>query len=119
MSETVHYKGRLKLIVKTSNVEFLEDICKKLYSQYKSNDLYYDTWVEQLQDELYDTFVIIEDEHDNVSIYEILSKNHVDEYEMFNINKINDETYEYEIMYYNGCMGFSEAIEESFNRLGE
>ena len=119
MSETVHYKGKLKLIVKTSNIDFLEDICKKLYAEYRSDDLYYDSWCEQLQSELYNEYVVIEDDHENVSVYEIKSKKNIDEYEMFNVTKLDNDEYEYEVMYYNGGMGLSEAIEESFKRLGE
>ena len=119
MSETVHYKGKLKLIVKTSNNDFLEDICQKLYAEYRSDDLYEDSWYDQLQSELYNEYAVIEGKDDSVSIYKIVSKNNVEDYEMFNIKKTTHDEYEYEVMYYNGGMGLSEAIEESFKRLGE
>jgi hypothetical protein len=118
MSETVHYKGKLNLIIKTSNVEFLEDVCKGLCNKHGLEELDgYDSWSEILQNELYDEYVEIEDKHDNVSIFEVVSRVDVDEYEMFNITQIEDEEYEYEVMYYNGGMGLSEAIEEALNRL--
>ena len=53
------------------------------------------------------------------SLYEVLTRKDIDEYEMFNIKPLDKNEYEYEVMYYNGCMGLSEAIEESFKRLGE
>jgi hypothetical protein len=77
---------------------------------------YYDSWSDQIQGELYNEYVVIEKDN-YYSLYEVSSRKSIDEYEMFNITQIEDEEYEYEVMYYNGCMGLSEAIEEALNRL--
>lgn len=120
MSETVHYKGKLKLITSTTDSDFFETVCQDVLSQNGQKDRYdyYDSWSEQIQGELYNEYIVIEKDN-NYSLYEVLSRKSIDEYEMFNIVQIADNEYEYEVMYYNGCMGLGEAIEESFKRLGE
>lgn len=120
MSETVHYKGKLNRIVKTDNKEVFETICESILNKHEQLELkdFYKSWSDQIQGELYNEYVVIE-KNNNYSLYEILSRKDIDEYEMFNITKLDDDEYEYEVMYYNGGMGLSEAIEESFKRLGE
>lgn len=119
MSETVHYKGKLNLVCQTQDKSFFEDVCKELCIKRNFKELYdfYETWEEQLRSELYEKYVIVHDEF--ISVYEVLSQINIDDYEMFNVSKLSDTEYDYEVMYYNGCMGLSEAIEESFYRLGE
>lgn len=120
MSETVHYKGKLKLITSTTDSDFFETVCQDVLSQNGQKDRYdyYDSWSEQIQGELYNEYIVIEKD-DVYSLYEVLTRKDIDEYEMFNIKPLDKNEYEYEVMYYNGCMGLSKAIEESFNRLGE
>ena len=120
MSEIVHYKGKLRLVTSTKNNDFFETICQGVLAQNGQKDRYsyYDSWSEQIQGELYNEYIVIEKDN-NYSLYEVLSRKSIDEYEMFNIVQIADNEYEYEVMYYNGGMGLSEAIEESFKRLGE
>ena len=119
MSETVHYKGKLKLVIKTEDKEFLEDVCKQILIKHGIEELdFYESWREQLENEMHNDYTIVKNKG-IYSVYKILSRSDVDVYEMFNITKTSDDEYEYEVMYCNRYMGLSEAIEESFKRLGE
>ena len=104
MSETVHYKGKLKLIGEATN-----ELCEKLYGKTLTCQ---DDFIEAL---IYDTdnYII-----NNGKLYEVISKVHFDE-DIFEIKKIDDETYEYDVMYYNGGCSFNEAIDTAFDNVKE
>lgn len=114
MSETVHYKGKLELVEKDKD-EILEDVCKRVLLKHGYRELKncFDSYGEMLYNKLYNKYVITEN-----NVYKILSKEEVEEYEIFNISDNENGTYDYEVMYYTGGMGLDEAIEESFNRSG-
>ena len=121
MSKTVHYKGKLKLIEKFPNeTETIEEQCKRILEEdnidISSCAFYFDNYEEilLLYDQLYNKYVIA-----NGNLYKVLSKQEIEEYEMFNINDNKDGAYDYEVMYYNGGMGLDEAIEESFKNMEE
>lgn len=116
MSETVHYVGKLQIVEKLEN-ETLEEICKRILNKHNYFDLksYFDSWQEMLYDELYEKYVVVND-----NVFEVLTKiDKGNEYDIFNIEVNNDKTYNYEVMYYNGGCGFNEAIEEAFNKLND
>lgn len=117
MSETVHYTGKIKLVEKLEN-ESLEDICQRILKENGFIELsdYCSSWQEMLYDQLYREYVI---DNKNNNVYKVLSKVERDEYEMFEIKDNNDGTYDYQVMYYNGGMGFDEAIEESFKNMNK
>lgn len=113
MSEMVHYNGKLKLVDRLPN-ETLEDQCKRLLETDEVTK-YYDSYREMFEDVLYDRYVI----NDN-NIYEILSKKrHEYDEDIFIMKDNKDGTYDYEVMYYNGGCGFTEAIEEAFENLNK
>lgn len=114
MSETVHYKGKIQLVPKLEN-ETLEDVCKRIMNEYDCFELdsYCNTWREFMADELYERYVVINDD-----VYEVTDKKYFsDEYDIFKAHKVSDTEYEYEVMYYNGGCSFEEAIEEAFNQM--
>lgn len=104
MSETVHYKGKLKKVERINN-EILEDQCKRLLNNIEL-DSFYDSYAEMLIDEYYDRYII-----HNKELYAIEEKEYIDpDCDVFNSQKINDEVIQFEVKYYNGGCGFSEAI---------
>lgn len=105
MSEEVHYKGKIKLVPKLEN-EDLEQQCHRVLKENGINKLesYCDTWIEMMY-EHYNTYII----HDS-NLYEVLSKEDVDETDVFNAYSLPDGTIGYEVAYYNGGCCFDEAI---------
>lgn len=103
MSEVVHYKGTLTKIDKFTN-ESLEEQCKRLLNTHELPD-YYDTYREMFEDTFYNQYVICNDE-----IYSVYRKDVYSD-DMFNAKIISNNEIEFEVMYYNGGCGFTEAIE--------
>lgn len=115
MSETVHYTGKLQLVNKLPN-ETLEEQCKRILVEhnYRELDSYCDSWREMLYEELYERYVVV----NNNNIYEIVEKNNkTDEYDIFNATQNLDGSIDYEVMYYNGGCSFNEAIEEALENM--
>lgn len=113
MSEVVHYKGKIKLVEKLPN-ETLEEQCKRILAEYDYLELpsYFGSWEEMLNEELYNRYVVA-----NENIYKVIEKlDKQYDYDIFNATNNKDGTYDYEVMYYNGGCGFSEAIENALNR---
>ena len=107
MSEVVRYTGKIKLVEKLQN-ESLEEQCKRILMQHKYTELssYCDSWIEMLYEEMYDNYVIVND-----NLYEILEKNNKGyDTDIFNISENKDGSYDYEVMFYDGGCSFSEAI---------
>lgn len=113
MSEYVNYKGKLKLIHKKEN-ETYGDFCKRVALTCPGCDenlpSYYDTWEEYLIYEFYDYYVVVGE-----NVYRIMSKQQIDYDEStFDLTKLQDEEYKYNVRYYNGGCCFSEAIQYAF-----
>lgn len=71
---------------------------------------YYDTWEEYLICEFYDYYVVVGE-----NVYRIISKQQIDYDEStFDLTKLQDEEYKYNVRYYNGGCCFSEAIQYAF-----
>lgn len=116
MSETVLYIGKLKPVEKLLNVdETFEERCKRILKEHNYLELndYCDSWEEMLCDELYDEYVIVDED-----IYKIVEKNYrsIDD-DVFEAHINNDGTISYEVMYYNGGCSFNEAIEEALQNI--
>lgn len=109
MSETVHYKGKLKEVEKLEN-EKLDDLCKR-YLNNKPLPSCFESYIELIEDELYKNIVI-----HNEKLYEVVEMNeiHYDE----DIFIMNDDL-SFEVRYYNGGCSFHEAIEEAFDLIKE
>ncbi len=98
MSETVHYKGKLKEI----EVDSIEEFAKEYFDKELPN--YYESYTEMLDDE--DDFFIHNDK-----LYEIINFKDIDPYDdIFEMNK----NMEFTLKYYNGGCGFKEALGYAF-----
>ena len=98
MSETEHYKGKLKPTGKTVD-QYMEGVVVPEY--YSNKEDYF-------RDEMYETTIEISGE-----VYEI-TREYVPEYEdIFTATLCEDYTIDFEVKYYNGGCGFGEALEEA------
>lgn len=114
MSETVHYTGKLEAVDALPD-ESLEDQCKRILAEhnYYNLDSLYDSWEEMFCEELYERYVIAND-----NIYKVVEKNNKsDEYDIFSATQNLDGTIDYEVMYYNGGCSFNEAVERALENM--
>lgn len=110
MSETVHYKGKLKQLEKLEN-ETLEEQCKRLLDN-QELESYYDSYREMLLSEYYNQFL------DHNGILFSVTRECINPHEdIFRSSKNEDGTIDFEVKYYNGGCGFSEAIEEALSNI--
>jgi hypothetical protein len=108
MSETVHYKGKIKLVEKLPN-ETLEEQCERILKKHGYDKLHEwcDSYEDMVFDELYEKYVIVDDD-----VYEVLVLDDIGtEYDIYHAHRNNDGTIDYEVMYYNGGCYFDEAID--------
>ncbi len=116
MSETVHYKGKIKKVEVPNGLDlngYAKQLCERSgikeseYWQKYGNGNY----VGLLCDE--GEYLFVKNE-----LYEVMSKNSHDlDEEIADITPNDDGTYDYEVRYYNGGAGFDEMIWECFNRI--
>lgn len=115
MSETVHYTGKIKLIERLPN-ETLEEQCKRIAMKHGIQEIpkYSDSWCETICYDLDgEGYVLLEDE-----IYEVLERDYHDlEDDIFEAHENSDGTIEYNVLYYNGGCGFSEALEYALSNM--
>ncbi len=111
MSEYEHHKGKL-VEVKSIDGENLSDIIDKiLKDRHIEVEDYYDSKRECFEDQLCGIYIIIENK-----VYEITSEE-IDPYDDIMNAKFNEDgTINFEVKYYNGGCGFSEAIECAIER---
>ena len=120
MSETVHYKGKLRKIevddIDAFKKETVENYLKTAPtpSWYNEND-----YAEFFEDNFYDTYIV-----NNGIVYEVLNQDNIDsDSDIFIANTNSEGTIDYDVMYYSGgcgCgCGFGKAIEEALNRMEE
>lgn len=114
MSEVAHYTGKIKLIEKLRN-ETLEEQCKRILMQhdYTELDSYCDSWKEMLYEEMYERYVIAND-----NLYEVVEKKDKKyDTDIFNVSDNKDGSYNYEVMFYDSGCSFNEAIEIALDRI--
>jgi len=109
MSQQETRIGKIKLIDKLEN-ENLEDQCKRILG-IKQLDNYYDSYKEAIND--CDGRYIV---HNN-NVYEVIEDRECCGDDIFEAKENSDGTISYVLSYYNGGCGFTEAIEESLDRL--
>jgi len=107
MSETVHYKGTLKEVVRLNN-ETLNDQCKRILNNEKLES-YFESYDEKLLNDCYEEYTI----HDNI-LYSVEKQDIENDGEIFNISKNGNGTFDFEVRYYNGGCCFDEAISYAF-----
>lgn len=109
MSETVHYKGRLRKV--SLDGESVEDCAKRLYP----GDLdMYDDYTEKMENEGYKHHVVYHDE-----VYEAEIKKIDPDFEVMEASKNEDGSFSLEVRYYNGGCSFEEAIMEALDNAKE
>jgi len=112
MSEMEHYSGILREIPKLEN-ETLEEQCKRLLDV-DEIDIHYESYKEMFEDKNYGEYVIYND-----LVYEITSRK-ADPYDdIFVANKNSDGSISFEVQYYNGGCGYSDAIEIALSNIRE
>ena len=112
MSETVYYTGKIKPVEIIDNVESTARIILLKSGLEIKSDIY-DSYVEQLEDMLYDQYLVTDED-----IFEVISqsKNDPDD-DMFEASRNADGTINFTVKYYNGGCSFGEAIEEALQNL--
>lgn len=117
MSEYEAYEGKIKLIGPKTN-EVLEDFLKEIakengYGGLEEDGRFLDmTYREFFLEYLSDDYVIV-----GQSVYKILSCDDFSYGYIFKANENKDETIDFVVRFYNGCMDFEEAIEEALNNM--
>ena len=115
MSETVHYKGKIKK-VEIPKDQTINEYCKELCKQFEIVES--DYFLEYgkgdyiaLLTEYREDYICV-----NGGVYEVLSKEYHDLDEgIARLEENNDGTYDYDVRYYNGGAGFDEMIEQCFD----
>lgn len=112
MSKMVHKIGKLKPIKEFQGME-IEEQCRLILLKQGYSQLYsfYDSWQEMFYEELYNEFTIV-----NNLIYEII-ENEDGGMHFYNAHLNDDETIDYNVMYYNGGCSLSNAIETATKNL--
>ena len=107
MSETVYYAGKLKPVAIINNIESTaRNILIKSGIEIDSDT--YDSYIEQLEDELYKKYVVVGEQ-----IFQV-DQNQIDaEDDIFEAYQNQDGTINFTVKYYDGGSSFNEAIEES------
>lgn len=103
MSEMVHYKGTLYKVEKRKN-ETLEEQCQRILGVDTIKD-YYDSFQEMVADYLSEEYVIVDD-----VLYSYKMKEIDLDIDFFSSRVVNNNTIDFEVRFYNGGCGFSEAI---------
>ena len=115
MSETVHYRGKLN-VVEMFEGENIESQCERMCNENGFNNLdsYIDTWQEQLCDTYYEEYYIY-----NSVLYRVDKKEIDFDEDIFTATVNENNKIEFEVKYYNGGCGFTEALDEAMNSLAE
>jgi fibronectin type 3 domain-containing protein len=104
MSRTEHHIGKLIPVELTGTVE---ETCKKILQEMgiKHED-YYSSFREQLEDEGYKKYFITDN-----AIYKVESEAQDPDADIAKAKKNEDGSIDFEVKFYNGGCGFSEALE--------
>lgn len=110
MSDTVHFRGTLKEIVKLDN-ETLESQCERVLKElrYKPLEEYYDSHEEKLLDVCYQEYVTYRN-----ALYSVEKSSVEQDQDIFIMNEDMDGVINFEVRYYNGGCSFYDAIDYAF-----
>lgn len=122
MSDIVHYCGRLEEIQPRENESFNE-MCRRVLlhegaisKEDKLDDDYYDGWYEVLEDKLGNYSVVVS--KDGWKLLRTISKQEIPCADsVFNMHRIQNGEYGYEVLYYNGGCSFTEALQEAYESM--
>lgn len=120
MSETVHYKGKMKRIQKngrTIEETFLSIITKEqieIFQNFNLDDLLEDRICEFSDTYIgYHKVVVIDGE-----LLVNIENKEIGEFDIFDMHPVEKDIYQYDLMYYNGGCCFDEAIEMALKNSG-
>ena len=110
MSEMEHHIGTLTIVSRLEN-ETLEEQCKRILNNVELSS-YCNSYQEMIKDEYCQEYII----HNDV-LYSI-DFNMINPYgDIFNAYENSNGTINFEVQYYNGGCGFTEAVERALNSL--
>ena len=114
MSETEHHRGIIKEIESLKN-ETIEETAKRIIDGIGLKiDDYYDSALEYLQDELYETHYF----HSKSKKFYTITDEDIDpDGGIIRARKLNDNMIEYELRFYNGGASFSECLDKAIDSL--
>lgn len=104
MSETEHHKGKLTELKPVGN-ETLQDFAKRLLIDNRIKVKEGEDYLERLTDELYKDYILVFNK-----LYLVEDKKLDADGDIMNASTNADGTIDFEVRYYNGGCGFSEAI---------
>ncbi len=115
MSETEAWTGKAK-IVRPKDGEDVEALCERICKENNINKLssYLDTWREQLRSDLSEEYVVVGD-----VLYNASEKQEFDTEYLCHASRIDSDTIEFKLVFYNGGTCFSEMLEEAIMDLEE
>jgi len=113
MSRTEHHRGKItKVDLEGKDVnQYAKEILDS--RGIKKVDYYSCSYAEQLADELYNDFFYYPETN---TLYTLDNREYEDEYELIKAYKIDQETFEYELKFYNGGVGFTECLVEALDK---
>jgi len=113
MSETVHFRGKLKKIEVEDLDAFKKEAVDNYFKTAPTPNWYEGDYEDFFDDDFCEKYIV-----DKGSVYEILSKEVTDaDGDIYIANANSEGTIDYEVRYYNGGCGFSEAIEDALERM--
>lgn len=115
MSETEAWTGKAK-IVRPQNGEDIEALCERICKEKNITklDSWNDTWQKQLRSDCYEEYAIV-----NGVVYNASEKQEFDTEYLCHASRVDDDTIEFKLVFYNGGTCFSEMLEEAINNLEE
>ncbi len=115
MSETEAWTGKAK-IIRPKEGEDTETLCKRLCEEKNITELssYFDSWKEELQDMDDYNYVVIRD-----VVYDTSDKEAFDTEYLCHASKVDSETIEFRLVFYNGGTCFPEMLEDAIKSLEE
>ena len=112
MSDMEAWKGKAKIVSPQGN-ENLEALCKNICEEKNiEKSIYHASWVEALRDELYNQYVVI-----NGILYDVSNKQKYDHNHHGEARRIDNDTVEFNLVFYNGGTCFSEMLECAINEV--
>ena len=112
MSQTVYYTGTLTEVIPKDGM-LLENLMLDLLTDEDKLNLSNGYTIKELfEDRYYEEYVILEDR-----LYKVKNLHDAEEESVFLITKNNDGSLNFALRYYNGGAGFTECMEEAFDKI--
>ena len=110
MSETEHYVGKLIPVEMKGS---LEDTARQILSEMgEEKKDYYESYLEQLEDDGYKQYIIT-----STDIYKVKMEEVDPDYDILRSNYNDNGVIDFEVRYYNGGCSFDEAVKKALKRI--